>query len=160
MTGSAPRGGSVSPALALVLTTVGFFAVAIAALGVMSLLTATDVITVTGLGPIPGALGMAAAGAGFAASLGPLLRPPRPSYWAAAIAAAAAYLAYVLVTVVAAAVVAGDVAVALAVGEDVAVGWPGLVIVASAAAAGWAAVALTRTRASRPRWPWERDEPT
>ncbi len=159
MSGSAPRGGSVRPALALALTTVGFFALTIAALGVVSLLTATDVITVTGLGPIPGALGVAAAGAGFAGALAPLLRPPRPSYTAAVIAAAAAYLAYVLVTVVAAAVAAGDVAVALAVGEDLAAGWPGLVVAASAGAAGWAAVALTRTRAARPRWPWEHDEP-
>jgi len=31
-------------------------------------------------------------------------------------------------------------------------------VLAAAAVAGWAGVALRRTRASRPRWPWEGDE--
>ncbi len=36
--------------------------------------------------------------------------------------------------------------------------WFAVVLASAALVAGWVAVALVRTGADRPRWPWERDE--
>jgi hypothetical protein len=148
----------VRPAVATALSVIGFFAVLIAGLGLASLATDTDVIPVPGLGQVPGAVGVGIATLVFAATLWGAVRRPHPSFWSVVVLAAATFLAYLLSTGVAAAVVRGDIATGVAVAGSLAVGWPGLIVAASAAVAGWAGIALVRTRAARPRWPWEGDE--
>ena len=48
-----------------------------------------------------------------------------------------------------------DLAVAAAVAGRIATTWFGVVVAAAALIAAWGGIALVRTRAQRPRWPWE-----
>jgi hypothetical protein len=84
--------------------------------------------------------------------------PSQPSYWGAAWTAAACFLAYVCAVWVAAAVTGADLAVATAVAGRLATSWFGLVVAAAAFVCAWSAIALVRTRAHRPRWPWEDED--
>ncbi|KAA9108510.1 hypothetical protein F6B43_10495 [Microbacterium rhizomatis] len=137
---------------------VGFVALSICGLGVASLILDEDVISVPGLGPIPGILGMIVATAGFAGALWPALRRPRPSFVGALVAGLAAFLGY-LAGVWSGGLLAGaDPAAATAAVGRVATSWFGLVLAVAGAVAGWGAIALVRTRAHRPHWPWEGDE--
>jgi hypothetical protein len=159
MTGQAtPPRPPVRPAVALAFCLIGFFALVIAGLGLASLATDTDVISVPGLGQVPGAFGVFAAMATFAGTVWAAVRRPHPSFTALVGVVLGTWLAYVILSGVAAAVAAGDLGAGMAVTGSLALGWPGLVVAAAALVAGWAAVALVRTRAARPRWPWERDE--
>jgi hypothetical protein len=152
-----PGGGNVAPRLAVAFATVGFVTLAIAGLGVASLVLDADIIGVPGLGQVPGVLGMLVSTAAFAVAMLAGLRPRHPSYWSAAVAALAAWLGESIGVVVGGLVVAADPAVVVAAAGGIAVGWPGLVIAGAALVSGWGGVALVRTRAGRPRWPWERD---
>lgn len=157
-----PRGpvpAGVSAVLATAMTTIGFFALTVFGLGALSIATDADVIAVPGLGQAPGIVGMVAAVAVFAGILWLAVRIARPrfrSVWTIALAAA---LAHLLVVSVAALVVTGEFVTALAVMGGLITGGASLVVLVAAAVAGWAGVALRRTRASRPRWPWEKDDP-
>lgn len=155
---SEPTGGAVPPRLAVVFATVGFFALAVAGLGLASLFLNADVIGVRGLGQVPGATGMLLAAAGFAGALLLGLRAPHPSFWVGPIAALAAWLGEAVGVVVGGLVTGADPAAVVAAAGGVAVGWPGAVIAAAALVAGWGGVALTRAHGGRPRWPWERDD--
>ncbi|MFV0374259.1 hypothetical protein [Microbacterium sp.] len=151
--------GSVSPPTAAALATTGFAALAIAAFGVTSTLFDVEVIATPGLGNLPGAAGMALSVLAVGVTAWAGLRRPQPSYAVAVAAAVAAVLAY-LVGVLIGAVVAGvdPVRAVAAVGGFV-TSWFAVLLAAIAAIAGWVGVALVRTRAHRPRWPWERDDP-
>ncbi|QEV99015.1 hypothetical protein F6J84_02045 [Microbacterium caowuchunii] len=149
--------GPVPQTVSLALTSIGFFALAIAGLGIGSLITDADVIPIPGLGPLPGALGLVAAGAAFAGVTWRLVREARPRYAGVFATILATYLAYGLVTGFVALFAAEGIATALAVSGSLLVGWPGLVVAVAAGVAGWSAIALVRTRAGRPRWPWEDD---
>ncbi len=48
-----------------------------------------------------------------------------------------------------------DLAVASSVAGRIATTWFGVVVAAAALIAAWGGIALVRTRAQRPRWPWE-----
>ena len=48
-----------------------------------------------------------------------------------------------------------DLARAIAAAGAFATSWFAVVLASAALIAGWTAVALVRTRAGRPRWPWE-----
>lgn len=150
--------GSVRPAVALAFSLIGFFAIVIAALGVVSLLTEEEVVAVPALGPAPGAVGLLAAGGAYAAVWWAGARAARPTFWWALVTAAASFLAYALVAGMTALIVTADLGAAVAVTADLAAGWPGLVVALGALVAAWAGIALVRTRASRPRWPWENDD--
>ena len=150
--------GPVAWPLALVLTTVGFLALTIAGLGIGSLAADADVITVPDLGPVPGPLAVAGSGAAFALVTWQAVRLVRPRFTAVIGVTIAAYLAYGLVAGIAALFVTGMLGAASAVTAGMLFGWPGLVVAASAAVASWSAIALVRTRAARPKWPWERDD--
>ncbi|GAA3906516.1 hypothetical protein [Microbacterium invictum] len=150
-------GPGVRPPVAAALATVGFFALLVAVLGMTSLFLEQDVIATEGLGNLPGAT---AAGLATVAVLGVLLvtlRRPNPSYWIAAVVTLAAVLAY-LVGLWFGAVFAGEdpVLAASAAGEFL-LSWFALALAVVAFIAGWVGVALVRTRADRPRWPWESD---
>ncbi|MDD7945572.1 hypothetical protein PUW79_13095 [Microbacterium sp. NE2HP2] len=154
---STPSGG-MRPGLATAFAVVGFGALAICGLGILSLVTGQDVVAVRGLGPIPGAVGFGAAVIAIAATLATVLRVPRPSYAISVPVGIVALLSYLAGLVVAALLVGVDAARALAAAGGFAVSWFGVLLVAAAAISGWTAVALVRTRATPPRWAWERDE--
>jgi hypothetical protein len=140
---------------ALVFATAAFVALLIFGLGMTSLATGEDVVATPGLGQIPGILATTVATVGFAASLAGALRGSPPSYWSSAWITAATFLAYVGGLWSGALITGADAAVATAVAGRIATSWFGLVIAAAAFVCSWGGIALVRTRASRPRWPWE-----
>ena len=140
------------------MATIGFFALAVFGLGALSVATDADIISVPGLGQAPGVVGMIAAIVVFAGILWLAVRIAHPrfrSVWTIAIAPA---LVHLLVVGVSAMIESGEFITGLAVMGGLITGGASLVVLAAAAVAGWAGVALRRTRASRPRWPWEGDE--
>ena len=153
-----PESAGVSAVLALVLSTIGYFALAVFGLGALSVGTDTDIIGTPGLGPVPGAVGMLAAVTAFALSLWFELRRVRPSFVAVAAVALAAALAHLVVVWIGVAAVSGDLIVATAVGGGLIGGGASAVLVVAAAVAAWAGIALRRTRSRPPQWPWERDD--
>jgi hypothetical protein len=147
-------GGPVRPIVALALATVSFIALVIFGLGMVSLAVGADIIEARGLGQIPGIVATALATAAFALSLWLTLRRGHPSFWGALWAALACYAVYV-----------GDV-------DRGAVGRSGprrcdrgrgthRDDVVRRRRRGvrrrrrMGRIALVRTRAQRPRWPWE-----
>lgn len=151
-------GSSVRPALALAFTAAGFVALLIAGFGIVSLLTDTEVIGIPGLGAVPGAAAFAAATVAFAGLTWLSVRVPHPSFVSVVAVIAGVFLVYLAGLWVGALVTGTDAGRATAavsgfVGSSFAV-----VLAASAAVCAWVAVALVRTRASRPRWPWEDED--
>ena len=51
-----------------------------------------------------------------------------------------------------------DLIIATAVAGDLVRGGASAVLLLAAAVAAWGGIALRRTKAQHPRWPWERDE--
>lgn len=142
----------------MVLATIGFFALAVFGLGALSVVTDTDIIAVPGLGPAPGAIGMVAAVAVFALMLWSTLRRGNPSYVATiaiAVLSALMHLAAVWIAVV---IGSSDLVIATAVAGDLVRGGASAVLVVAGLVAAWGGIALRRTRAEHPRWPWERED--
>ncbi len=166
----------VRPPVALAFATIGFAALTIFGLGMTSLATGEDVIATPGLGQLPGAAGVVCAllafagglwaaigragggaDAGTAAGAGTTAGAGRrhPSFWGAAWTTAAAFLAYLGGVWFGALFTGTDIGVATGVVGRLATSWFGLVVAAAAFVSAWAGIALVRTRARRPRWPWE-----
>ena len=127
-------------------------------LGAVSVLTDADIIAVPGLGPVPGVTGMLAAVVAFALMLWSTLRRQHPSFVATiaiALVAALAHLAGVWAAVL---IGVGNVIIATAVADDLVRGGGSAVLLLAAAIGAWGGIAVRRTRAARPRWPWEGDE--
>lgn len=143
------------PLVALGLATVTFIALLICGLGIASLILNADIVAERGLGQLPGVFATAATVAAFAVSLGLTLRAPQPRYRGALWAAIACVAAYVIAIWIGALVASSEPATATAVAGRIATSWFGLVVAATAALAAAGGIALTRTRSSRPRWPWE-----
>ena len=101
-------------------------------LGMMSLATDTDVIDTPGLSVVPGVIGILSSVAGFALVLGPALRAPHPSFFAALWAALAAALAYLAGVWISALVSGADSALATSVIGRLAVGWAAPVVAIAA----------------------------
>lgn len=154
--GNGTRGGAVSPPVAVAFATVGYVALLVFAMGMLSLVLDAAVIEAPGLGPVPGAVAFAVSAAAFAAVTFAIVRVPHPSFWGALWAAAACFLAYLAGVWTAASFTGADGAVAVAVTARIATTGFGAAIALAGFVAAWAAVALVRTRAHRPRWPWER----
>ncbi|GAA1160271.1 hypothetical protein ABTZ44_10240 [Microbacterium oxydans] len=142
----------------MVLATIGFFALAVFGLGAVSVATDTDIIAVPNLGQVPGVAGMIAAVVSFALVLWSTLRRSQPSYVATVAIALTAGLAHLVVVWFAVLIGDGDLVLATAVAGDLVRGGASAVIVLAALIAGWGGIALRRTRAEHPRWPWEREE--
>ncbi|WP_052674739.1 hypothetical protein [Microbacterium oxydans] len=140
------------------LSTIGFFALAVFGLGALSVATDTDIIAVPNLGQVPGVAGMIAAVASFALVLWSTLRRSQPSYAATIAIALTAGLAHLIVVWIAVLIGDGNLVLATAVAGDLVRGGASAVIVLAALIAGWGGIALRRTRAEHPRWPWERDD--
>jgi hypothetical protein len=156
MTGSSPQeSGPVSPVLALVLATASFIALLIFGLGMTSLITAEDVIDTPGLGQVPGILGTTLATAAFAAALWAAVRRGPAKYSGALWAAVACFLGYIFGVWAGALFTGAGLAVSTSVAGRLATSWFGLVVAGAGLVAAWGGIALVRTRAQRPRWPWE-----
>jgi len=125
------------------------------ALGMVSLAAGADIVEERGLGQIPGIVATALATAAFALSLWLTLRRQHPSFWGALWAALACYVVYVVSMWIGVLSTGADLAVATGVAGRIATTWFGVVVAASGAVAAWGGIALVRTRAQRPRWPWE-----
>ncbi|GAB6859075.1 hypothetical protein [Microbacterium xylanilyticum] len=132
-----------------------FFALTIMGLGALSLFAEHDIISVPRLGQIPGAVGMVLAVLVFALALWAVLADRRPSFVATVFLALGAALAH-LGGVWGAAVAEGAGAVdATAAAGQLVLGGASAVIVVAALIAAWVAIALRRTAARAPHWPWE-----
>ncbi len=142
----------------MVLATISFFALAVFGLGAVSIATDTDIIAVPDLGQTPGVVGMIAAVVSFALVLWSTLRRPHPSYVATIAIALVAGLVHLVAVWVAVLVGAGSIVLATAVAGGLVRGGASAVLVLAGLIAGWGGIALRRTRAEHPRWPWERDE--
>lgn len=150
--------GPVQPPLALVFATVGFAALVIFGLGMASLVTGEAVIATPGLGQVPGIAGVVCALLAFAGGLWAAIGRAgvaHPSFWGAAWTTAASFLAYIGGVWFGALFTGADLGVATAVAGRLATSWFGLVVAAAAFVCAWSGIALVRTRARRPRWPWE-----
>jgi hypothetical protein len=124
----------------------------------VSFATDADIIAVPDLGQGPGVIGMAAAVAAFAGVQWAAVRIARPLYRSAWVTALTTALAHLVVVAVSALIIAGDPVTALAVAGDLVTRGASLVVLLAAAIAAWGGIALRRTRAQHPRWPWERDD--
>ena len=147
------------PPLALAsFASVGYLALLVAGLGFASAITNQDVISVPGTSLIAAfvAAGIAIIAFGLFL-LGPASRA-RPSYWSALSTALGTAAVYLLALGACVLVSGGDLDRTLAVLGDVIVGWVTPVVAIAAAVAAWGALAMRRTSASRPRWPWEDEE--
>lgn len=148
---------AVAPPVAVAFAVVGFFALLIGGFGMLSLLSGAEVLAVAGLGPVPGILAVVCAVLVFAAGAWFSVRR-RATYRSVPAVVIATFLAY-LAGIAAGGVLAGlDPARTLAAVGGFATSWFAVVLAAAALVCGWAAVALVRTRAGRPRWPWERGD--
>jgi len=154
-----PGPAGVSAVLATAMTAIGFFALAVFGLAVLSIVRDADIISVTGLGQAPGIVGMIVAIAVYAGILFLAVRIVRPRFRSVWTIAVSTVLAHLLTVGIAVLIETGEFVTALAVMGDLITGGASIIILVAAAVAGWAGVALRRTRSSRPRWPWERDEP-
>jgi len=153
-----PRPAGVTPPVAVVFAATTFVALTIGGLGVVSLVRDSDVITVAGLGPIPGVLGIVVSVALFSGILLWGLRASPPGYLTAVPCALGGYIGELGGIVLGGVVSGADLARAVAAAASVALGWPGAVIAVAALASGAFGVFLARTRGGRPRWAWENDE--
>jgi len=135
-----------------------FFALAIAGLGGLSFFTDRDIIAVPGLGQGPGAFGMGAALVAFAGTLWSTVRAPRPAYTPVIVTTLAVPVAHIVVVWLGVLFTGASVVAATTVAGDLLRGGVSLVLLLTAAIAAWSGVALRRTRAERPEWPWERED--
>lgn len=150
--------GPVGPGIALAFATVGYVSVLILGLGLVSLWTDAAIVEAPGLGQIPGIAGSTLSIIAFATTLGSIVRRRNPSFWSSVWVAAGALLAYLAGLWLAALFTGAGIGVATGVVGRIATTWFGVVIAGAALVAAWGGIALVRTRARRPRWPWEQDE--
>ncbi|MER7796525.1 hypothetical protein [Microbacterium sp. NPDC096154] len=127
-------------------------------MGMLSLFTDRDVISTPGLGPVPGPLAVAASALVFAGTLWAVIRVDRPGYPSVLGVALGAALAHLGALWILALVFGADVATATAAVGEAATSWTSAVVALAAAVTGWGAVAVRRTSAHRPQWPWERED--
>jgi hypothetical protein len=153
--GQEPHGGRVRPITALAFATASFIALLIFGLGMTSLALGEDVIATPGLGQVPGIVATASATVAFALGLWASVRRRRPSFWGAAWTTAGAYLAYLAGVWLGAVATGADLALAASVAGRIATSWFGAVVAGAALISAWGGIALVRTDARRPRWPWE-----
>ena len=156
MTGpSESSGGPVRPLVALGLATVGFIALLIFGLGMVSLVLNADIVEAPGLGQLPGVFATTVTTAVFALVLWLVLRTRRPRYRGAVATAVACYLAYVIGIWLGVLVASAELATATEVAGRIATTWFGAIVALAAALSASGGIALVRTRSDRPRWPWE-----
>lgn len=152
-------GGPLRPAVVVSFSLVGYAALAIAGTGVTSLLLDAEVIRVPGGAQAPGIVGMLLSIAAFGGALAFALRTRHPSFASAPFVAIAAALFYAFGVFAGATATGTGPAAAVAAAGTWLVGPFALVVALAALFSAWAGIALVRTRARRPRWPWEGEDP-
>lgn len=146
------------PAPALVaFASVGYLALLVAGLGFGSLLIDDDVITTAGVSLIAAYVAAGISILAFAAFLLGPARRERPSYWFAGSTAIGTAAVHALMLGITALLSTGDLGIVGGVLSEILVGWVSPLILGAALIASWAALAVRRTAAGRPRWPWEDD---
>jgi len=140
----------------VVLATISYFALVVFGLGALSVATDTDIIAVPDLGQGPGVIGMVVAVLLFALMLWSTLRRSRPSYVATIAIALLAALGH-LVAVWLVVLTGPGIVIATAVVGDLVRGGASAILVVAGLIAAWGGIALRRTRAEHPRWPWENE---
>jgi len=156
-----PRGiepAGVSSSLALVIGFVGFAALSILGLGMLSFFRDIDILSVPGLDWWPAIVAMILAIAVFCWMLWPTLSRGRPSFLAVPAAALITAVAHLVALWLAALLSGVGTASALAAISQLITRGSSLVVLLAAAIGAWVAIALRRTRAGAPHWPWEGDE--
>jgi len=136
----------------------GYVALAIFGLGITSLVTDQEVVAVPGLGQLSGVGGMTLSTLAFGGGLWAAVRRPQPSFWGVPGVVLGAFLGYLAGVWLAGLIGGADVAAATAAVGQLATSWFALVLLAAALVAAWGGIALVRTRARRPRWPWEHED--
>jgi len=139
----------------VVLTTVLFLGFAILGLGMLSYFTDSDILDVPALGQYPAVVGMIIAIVVFVTTLIPAVRPQRPAYPASVLVALATALAHLAGVWLAALIGGAGVTAATAAAMQLMLGGSTVVIGLAALVAAWIGIALRRTRAQKPQWPWE-----
>ena len=155
---ASPTGGSVRPGVAMAFAITGYVALAIFGLGITSLVTDQEVVAVPGLGQLSGVGGMTLSTLAFGGGLWAAVRRPQPSFWGVPGVVLGAFLGYLAGVWLAGLIGGADVAAATAAVGQLATSWFALVLLAAALVAAWGGIALVRTRARRPRWPWEHED--
>src|SRR6185437_8062568 len=138
--------GPVRPPVALAFAVLGFVALMIFG-PVFAAVAFAGVLWAFIRTPSPGSAGASGGASG---------RGGRPSFWGALVVAIAAFLAYLVGVGLVGMIVGADPAAAVGTAGGLATSWYGAVVFAAALIAGWAGIALVRTHADRPRWPWEK----
>lgn|SRR5690606_6736143 len=153
-----PRGESpagVSAFLALVIGFVGFATLSILGLGMLSYFADVDILSVPGLDWWPAIVAMIVAILVFCWMLWPVLRRGRPSFLAVPAAALVTAVAHLVALWLAALLSGVGTAAALTAVSQLITRGSSLVVLLAAAVGAWVAIALRRTRARAPQWPWE-----
>lgn len=152
------RAPGVRPPVATAFATIAFATLVIFGFGMLSLALSQDVISVPGLGQLPGIVSLLVTTVSFGGALLLVLRRPGASYGTVPAIAAATLLVYVATLWIAAVASGADLAAATAAVGGLVTSWFGVVVAAAAAVSAWGGIALVRTRADRPRWPWEDED--
>jgi len=143
------------PELATALASGAYGALLVCALGIVTLWNDAPVLDVDDVGVVPVMLaGVAAVGVFFLVLLR-ALRPERPAYSSAVVVALAAALAQLVALWLLSLAFGADAAEATAAVAGSVIGWSSAAFALLAGACAWGGVALRRTEADRPRWPWE-----
>ncbi len=150
-----PKPAGVSAFLAVVFATISWFALTIAGLGVWSALTEQDIIIVPRLSAVPGVVGVIVALLVFVIALALALRG-RPSFLSVPFIGLGTALGYGVAIWLGVLVESGDIIAATAAFGALVTGAGSIVLVAALIAA-WGGIALRRTQAHPPRWPWEKE---
>lgn len=154
--GTEPTG--VSAFLAMVIGFVGFAALSILGLGMLSFFRDIDILSIPGLEWWPAIVAMILAIAAFCWMLWPTLARDRPSFLAVPAVALVTAVAHLVVLWLAALLSGVGTASALAAVSQLVTRGSSLVVLLAAAVGAWVAIALRRTRAGAPHWPWEDDD--
>lgn len=158
--GDGPSPGRVRVPVIVAFCGVGYLALVICGLGLVSLAQDDDVISTPDIGALSGYVAVAASVVAFMLLLWGSIAPERPSFGATPSIALASAAVHALALGVSAFAATADLGSAGAAMSEVLLSWVSPTIVVTAAIAAWAGIALRRTRSGRPRWPWEdpRDE--
>lgn len=134
---------------------VTYLALVVAGLGFGSLIIDDDVITTTGVSLIAAYVAAGISILAFAGFLVGPARRERPSYWFAGSTAIGTAAIHALTLGLAALFSTGDLGIVGGVLSETLTGWVAPMILVAALISSWAALAVRRTAAGRPRWPWE-----
>lgn len=154
--GTPPQG--VSASLSLVIGFVSFAALCILGLGMLSFFADIDILAVPGLDWWPGIVGMLGAIGAFSWMLWPTLSRGRASFLAVPSVALVTAVAHLVLVWLSALLSGASTGSALQAVVQLISRGSSAVLLGAALIAAWIAIALRRTKAAAPHWPWERTD--